>query len=59
MFSRYTSPCRWDTTTTTVAVAVTVIEVGLIIRTIRRGPYAHHDQPEYRRATPVTLVPAE
>ena len=36
-----------------------VIEVGLIIRTIRRGPYAHHDQPEYLRAAPITLVPAE
>ncbi len=26
--------------------ALAVIEVGLIVRTIHRGPYAHHDHPE-------------
>jgi hypothetical protein len=23
-----------------------VVEVGLIVRIVRRGPYAHHDDPE-------------
>ena len=36
-----------------------VIEVGLIVRTIRRGPYAHHDQPDYGETAAVRLAPAE
>ncbi len=33
-----------------------VIEVGLIVRTIRRGPYAHHDHPEPDAAQAVPLA---
>ena len=36
-----------------------VVEVGLIVRTIRRGPYAHHDQPDDAKAVPIRLAPAE
>ena len=36
-----------------------VVEVGLIIRTIKRGPYAHHDQPDYAEAAAIRLAPAE
>ncbi len=35
-----------------------VVEVGLIIRTIRRGPYAHHEHPDAAPAGPA-LAPAE
>jgi len=35
-----------------------VIEVGLIVRTIRRGPYAHHENPAQASDAP-GLVPAE
>jgi len=33
-----------------------VIEVGLIIRTIRRGPYATHEEPH--PAAPLGALPA-
>ena len=36
-----------------------VVEVGLIIRTIKRGPYAHHDQPDHAEAAAIRLAPAE
>jgi len=36
-----------------------VVEVGLIVRTIRRGPYAHHEQPDYPAADAIRLAPAE
>jgi cytochrome d ubiquinol oxidase subunit I len=39
--------------------ALAVVEVGLIIRTIRRGPYAHHDQPDDAEAAPIRLTPTE
>ncbi len=39
--------------------ALAVVEVGLIVRTIRRGPYAHHDQPDYAPADAIRLAPAE
>ena len=26
--------------------ALAIVEVGLIIRTIKRGPYAHHEEPD-------------
>ncbi len=40
--------------------ALAVIEVGLIVRTIRRGPYALHDHPEGEAAHPHALAaPAE
>jgi len=36
-----------------------VVEVGLIVRTIRRGPYAHHEQPDYPATDAIRLAPAE
>ena len=33
-----------------------VIEVGLIVRTIRRGPYAHHEHPDPVAGDPVPLA---
>ena len=36
-----------------------VVEVGLIVRTIKRGPYAHHDQPDDGEAAAIHLSPAE
>ena len=39
--------------------ALAVIEVGLIVRTVKRGPYAHHDQPDYGEAAAIRLAPAE
>jgi cytochrome d ubiquinol oxidase subunit I len=39
--------------------ALAVVEVGLIVRTIRRGPYAHHDEPDAGEAAAIGLAPAE
>lgn len=36
-----------------------VIEVGLIVRTIRRGPYARHEEPSLPQAATIRLAPAE
>jgi cytochrome d ubiquinol oxidase subunit I len=36
-----------------------VVEVGLIVRTIRRGPYAHRDQSDAGEAAAIRLAPAE
>ena len=36
-----------------------VVEIGLIVRTIRRGPYAHHEHPDEAEAAPIRLAPAE
>jgi cytochrome d ubiquinol oxidase subunit I len=39
--------------------ALAVVMIGLIVRTIKRGPYAHHDQPDDAGATTIRLAPAE
>ena len=39
--------------------ALAVVEVGLIVRTIRRGPYAHHDQPDEAGAAIPRPAPAQ
>ena len=36
-----------------------VVEVGLIVRTIRRGPYAHHEPPASPETAAIRLAPAE
>ncbi|MDR3509337.1 MAG: cytochrome ubiquinol oxidase subunit I, partial [Caulobacteraceae bacterium] len=36
-----------------------VVEVGLIVRTIKRGPYAHHEGPSDTAADAIRLAPAE
>ena len=36
-----------------------VVEVGLIVRTIRRGPYAHHEEADPAPPAAIRLVPAE
>jgi len=36
--------------------ALAVVEVGLIVRTIRKGPYAHHDDPEPAAGAVVSLA---
>jgi cytochrome d ubiquinol oxidase subunit I len=39
--------------------ALAVVEAGLIVRTIKRGPYAHHDHPTDDGAAPIRLAAAE
>lgn len=39
--------------------ALAVIEVGLIVRTVRRGPYAHHEEPDDAAARTILPAPAE
>lgn len=43
---------------TVIYGSLAVVEVGLMVRTIRRGPYAHHDHPA-AAADPLRLSPAE
>jgi cytochrome d ubiquinol oxidase subunit I len=39
--------------------ALAVVEVGLIVRAIRRGPYAHHALPDSSPTDAIRLAPAE
>ena len=58
--SSLTVPQLWTTIIgfTLLYGTLAIVEVGLIIRTIRRGPYAHHEHPDAAPAAPA-LAPAE
>jgi cytochrome d ubiquinol oxidase subunit I len=59
--SSLTVPQIWTTIIgfTLLYGTLAVVEIGLIVRTIKRGPYAHHDQPDYPAADAIRLAPAE
>jgi cytochrome d ubiquinol oxidase subunit I len=59
--SSLTVPQIWTTITgfTLLYGALAVVEVGLIVRTIKRGPYAHHEEPVHPEAASIRLAPAE
>ncbi len=46
--SSLTAPQIWATIIgfTLIYGALAVVEVGLMVRTIKRGPYAHHEEPD-------------
>jgi cytochrome d ubiquinol oxidase subunit I len=46
--SSLTAPQIWTTIVgfTLLYGTLAVVEIGLIVRTVRRGPYAHHEDPE-------------
>ena len=58
--SSLTVPQLWTTIIgfTLLYGTLAVVEVGLIVRTIRRGPYAHHEAPDARPAGAAS-APAE
>jgi len=58
--SSLTVPQLWTTIIgfTLLYGTLAVVEVGLIVRTIRRGPYAHHEAPDARPAG-AAFAPAE
>jgi len=43
---------------TVIYSALAVVEVGLMVRTIRRGPYAHHEDPDQAEAVAPVADPA-
>ncbi|MBI1196995.1 MAG: cytochrome bd-I ubiquinol oxidase subunit CydA [Phenylobacterium sp.] len=59
--SSLTVPQLWMTIVGFTALygGLAVIEVGLIVRTIRRGPYAHHEGPASPSEPVTPLAPAE
>jgi cytochrome d ubiquinol oxidase subunit I len=59
--SSLTAPQVWATIVgfTLLYGALAVIEISLIVRTIRRGPYAVHDEPVFAVPPVIRLAPAE
>jgi cytochrome d ubiquinol oxidase subunit I len=59
--SSLTTPQVWATIIgfTLLYGALAVVEVSLIIRTIRRGPYATHEEPVFTVPPVIRLAPAE
>jgi cytochrome d ubiquinol oxidase subunit I len=59
--SSLTVPQIWTTIVgfTLLYGTLAVVEVGLIVRTIKRGPYAHHEEPNSPAADAIRLAPAE
>jgi cytochrome d ubiquinol oxidase subunit I len=43
---------------TVIYSALAVVEIGLMVRTIRRGPYAHHEDPDQADAVAPGASPA-
>jgi len=59
--SSLTAPQVWITIVgfTLLYGGLAVVELGLIARTVRRGPYAHLDEPDATAADAIRLAPAE
>jgi cytochrome d ubiquinol oxidase subunit I len=59
--SSLTVPQIWTTIVgfTLLYGVLAVVEVGLIVRTIKRGPYAHHEEPDAPVTDVIRLAPAE
>jgi cytochrome d ubiquinol oxidase subunit I len=59
--SSLTAPQIWTTIIgfTLLYGALAVVEVGLIVSTVKRGPYAHLEEPDAPAAYAIRLAPAE